>query len=99
MYFLILHSLNYVYTFRELIENKEQTVEKFYNEESVQEENNEEVPLDNSNTQAKNTFSLNDKNYDKGLNKIKLFVCNTYLQYNNFVNLIIYLNQNYQNYL
>ncbi|XP_060858503.1 protein PFC0760c-like [Metopolophium dirhodum] len=49
----------------ELIENKEQTVEKFYNEESVQEENNEEVALDNSNTQAENNFSLNDKNYDK----------------------------------
>jgi len=53
-----------------LIENKEQTVEKFYNEESVQEENNEEVSLDNSNIQAKNNFSLNDKNYDKGLNKL-----------------------------
>lgn len=53
-----------------MIENKEQTVEKFYNEESVQEENNEEVSLDNSNIQAKNNFSLNDKNYDKGLNKL-----------------------------
>eukprot|EP00102_Acyrthosiphon_pisum_P025635 XP_016662845.1 PREDICTED: claspin isoform X4 [Acyrthosiphon pisum] len=49
----------------ELIESKEQTVEKFYNEESVQEENNEEVALDNSNTQAEKNFSLNDKNYDK----------------------------------
>lgn len=50
-----------------MIESKEQTVEKFYNEESVQEENDEEVVLDNSNTQAENNFSLNDKNYDKGL--------------------------------
>lgn len=48
-----------------MIENKEQTVEKFYNEESVQEENNEEVSLDNN--QAEKKFSLNDKNYDKGL--------------------------------
>lgn len=47
----------------ELIENKEQTVEQFYNEESVQEENNEEVSLNNSNTQAGNKFSLNDNNY------------------------------------
>lgn len=50
-----------------MIESKEQTVEKFYNEESVQEENNEEVALDNINTQAENNFSLNEKNYDKGL--------------------------------
>ncbi|XP_022171942.1 claspin-like isoform X2 [Myzus persicae] len=49
----------------ELIENKEQTVEKFYNEESVQEENNEEVSLDNN--QAEKKFSLNDKNYDKDI--------------------------------
>lgn len=50
-----------------MIENKEQTVEKFYNEESIQEENNEEVSLDNSNIQAEKKFSLNEKNYDKGL--------------------------------
>lgn len=49
-----------------MIESKEQTVEKFYNEDSVQEEN-DEVVLDNSYTQAENNFSLNDKNYDKGL--------------------------------
>lgn len=57
-----------------MIESKEQTVEKFYNEESVQEENNEEVALDNSNTQAENNFSLNDKNYDKGLNIWLMFM-------------------------
>ncbi|KAL4135445.1 hypothetical protein QTP88_007054 [Uroleucon formosanum] len=51
----------------ELIESKEQTVEKFYNEDSVQEEN-DEVVLDNSYTQAENNFSLNDKNYDKEIN-------------------------------
>jgi hypothetical protein len=50
-----------------LIESKEQTVEKFYNEESVQEENNEQTSLNNSNTQAENHFSLNDNNFDKGL--------------------------------
>lgn len=74
LYFIILHSFSYVYKFRELIENKEQTVEKFYNEESVQEENNEEVSLENSHTQAEKNFSLNDKNYDKGL-KTNWIIC------------------------
>uniref|UniRef100_A0A2S2PHV4 Claspin n=1 Tax=Schizaphis graminum TaxID=13262 RepID=A0A2S2PHV4_SCHGA len=52
----------------ELIESKEQTVEKFYNEESVQEENNEKTSLNNSNIQAENHFSLNDNNFDKEIN-------------------------------
>ncbi|KAE9523713.1 hypothetical protein AGLY_015931 [Aphis glycines] len=46
----------------ELIESKEQTVEKFYNEDSVQDENNENT---SSNTHAENHFSLNDNNFDK----------------------------------
>ncbi|XP_025196717.1 claspin-like [Melanaphis sacchari] len=49
----------------ELIESKEQTVEKFYNEDSVQEENNDKASLNNSNSQAENHFSLNDNNFDK----------------------------------
>lgn len=47
-----------------MIESKEQTVEKFYNEDSVQDENNENT---SSNTHTENHFSLNDNNFDKGL--------------------------------
>lgn len=50
-----------------MIESKEQTVEKFYNEDSVQDENNENISSNNSNTHAKNHFSLNDNYFDKGL--------------------------------
>lgn len=55
-----------MYIFRELIESKEQSVEKFYNEDSI--EDNTLSP-NNDDIQAKKKFSLENKsNSNTGLN-------------------------------
>uniref|UniRef100_A0A2S2QI87 Claspin n=1 Tax=Sipha flava TaxID=143950 RepID=A0A2S2QI87_9HEMI len=52
----------------EFIEAKEQNVEKFYNEDCSEDEDNEELPTNNDDVEAKNNVSLNSNN-ENGSNK------------------------------
>jgi len=64
--------------FREFIENKEKNVEKFYNEDSNQNEDNTNLLFSNNNVQDKKTISIDvdeGNSCDEGLNFKIINIC------------------------